>query len=155
MAPREDLPRKQVAAGCIFEDDAGRVLLVKPTYKPSWELPGGACEAGESPAAACRREVMEELALDRCPDQLLGVDYRTGVDSTHGDGLRFVFHGGEISPAEADRIALPEEELSDWRFVAVDDLDAFLTEAACRRVRAFLGGMRVGYLEEGLPPEPA
>jgi 8-oxo-dGTP pyrophosphatase MutT (NUDIX family) len=49
-------------ASALFRDEAGRVLLVEPTYKPVWDLPGGAVEAEESPHAACRREVREELA---------------------------------------------------------------------------------------------
>jgi 8-oxo-dGTP pyrophosphatase MutT (NUDIX family) len=39
------------------------VLLVDPVYRDTWDLPGGAVEAEESPHAACR-EVAEELGLD-------------------------------------------------------------------------------------------
>jgi 8-oxo-dGTP diphosphatase len=53
------LPR--VASGVLYFDDAGRVMLVKPTYKPLWEIPGGYVQPGESPAAAALREVIEEL----------------------------------------------------------------------------------------------
>ena len=28
------------AAGCVFLDSSGRVLLVKPAYKEPWEIPG-------------------------------------------------------------------------------------------------------------------
>lgn len=59
------LARKRMAAGALFRDVAGRVLLVEPTYKENWEVPGGAVEQDESPTAACRREVLEELGLDR------------------------------------------------------------------------------------------
>jgi 8-oxo-dGTP diphosphatase len=45
----------------LFRDAAGRVLLVKPTYKNGWEIPGGYVDAGESPRAAAAREVKEEL----------------------------------------------------------------------------------------------
>lgn len=55
--------RPYAAAGVLFLDAAGRVLLVRPTYKPGWEGPGGAIEQGESPLAACRREVREELGI--------------------------------------------------------------------------------------------
>ena len=33
----------------MFRDKAGRVLLLEPSYKPNWEIPGGAVEADESP----------------------------------------------------------------------------------------------------------
>ena len=56
------LARVRAAAGVLFRDEAGRVLLVRPTYKGGWEVPGGAVEADESPLAAARREVREEPA---------------------------------------------------------------------------------------------
>jgi ADP-ribose pyrophosphatase YjhB (NUDIX family) len=59
------LARKRMAASALFRDGTGRVLLVDPTYKETWDLPGGAVEAEESPHAACRREVSEELGLNR------------------------------------------------------------------------------------------
>jgi NUDIX domain len=51
------LARKRMAATAFFRDGEGRVLLVNPVYKETWDLPGGAVEAEESPHAACRREV--------------------------------------------------------------------------------------------------
>ena len=43
----------RVAAGALIRAPAGRILLVTPTYKDGWEIPGGYVEPGESPAAAC------------------------------------------------------------------------------------------------------
>ena len=68
------LSRKRLAASAFFRDDQGRVLLVDPVYKEGWDLPGGAVEAEESPHAAWRREVAEELGLDRPPGRVLAVD---------------------------------------------------------------------------------
>jgi hypothetical protein len=39
------LARKRMAATAFFRDDQGRVLLVDPVYKETWDLPGG-CQAG-------------------------------------------------------------------------------------------------------------
>lgn len=44
-----NLNRKRMAAGVLFRDVLGRVLLVEPSYKPNWEIPGGAVEADEPP----------------------------------------------------------------------------------------------------------
>jgi 8-oxo-dGTP diphosphatase len=51
-ADRFATPR--VAAGVLFRDAVGRVLLVKPTYKDGWEIPGGYVEVGESPPSCPR-----------------------------------------------------------------------------------------------------
>ena len=58
------LARKRMVATAFFRDDQGRVMLVNPVYKETWDLPGGSVEADESPSAGCRREVAEELGLD-------------------------------------------------------------------------------------------
>jgi hypothetical protein len=51
--------RKRVAADVLLGDDAGRVLLVNPTYKEHWDLPGGMVEANR---AAAVRELRENWA---------------------------------------------------------------------------------------------
>ncbi len=47
-------------------DDARRLLVIRrgtPPASGQWSIPGGRCEAGEPPAAACVREVTEETGL--------------------------------------------------------------------------------------------
>jgi 8-oxo-dGTP diphosphatase len=55
-----------VAAGLIRRD--GRILIGRrkadQPHALKWEFPGGKLEPGESPAAALRRELREELAID-------------------------------------------------------------------------------------------
>ena len=137
--------RPVVAAGAVFRDDAGRVLLVHPTYQPGWDVPGGVVEDGESPAEACRREIAEELGLDRATGAFLSVDH------TRGDGydkFLFLFDGGRLGDDE-HRIVLGEDELDRWAWVAAADLADHLPPPLCRRVTSTLAGG--GYLEHGLP----
>jgi ADP-ribose pyrophosphatase YjhB (NUDIX family) len=56
--------RKRVSADAIVRDERGQVLVVRPTYKPGWDMPGGMAEANERPDIAARRELREELGLD-------------------------------------------------------------------------------------------
>lgn len=89
------LPRKRVAAGALIRDPDGRILFVVPNYKPGLEIPGGIVNANESPLAACRREVREELGVEIPIGRLLTVDWMP----THGpwtDGLMFIFDGGVL-----------------------------------------------------------
>jgi hypothetical protein len=41
--------RKRVSADILLRDQRDRILLVDPTYKPDWDLPGGMAEANEPP----------------------------------------------------------------------------------------------------------
>lgn len=52
------------AVKCIVRD-GDRVLFVRHTYgrRDLWELPGGGLRRGEEPAAAARREMLEELGV--------------------------------------------------------------------------------------------
>ncbi|MCM4082247.1 NUDIX domain-containing protein [Paractinoplanes hotanensis] len=52
------LPRKRMGTGVMFTNQDGHVLLVEPTYKDYWEIPGGAVEADESPRATTIREIV-------------------------------------------------------------------------------------------------
>ena len=60
-----ELPAIPVSAGALIFDQAGRLLILKPTYKTGWTIPGGVMEAdGETPWDACRREVLEECGIE-------------------------------------------------------------------------------------------
>ena len=104
------LASKPMAAGVLFRDRAGRVLLVEPSYKPNWEIPGGVVEADESPWAAATRELAEELGWDVPLGRLLVVDYVRPQDS-RPEGLRFVFEGGVLDEADLVGTVFPDAEI--------------------------------------------
>jgi 8-oxo-dGTP diphosphatase len=131
------------AAGALFFDDEGRVLLVHPTYKDTWDIPGGYVERGESPAAACRRELKEELGLDRTPWRLLAVDW--APSGSEGDKLLFLFDCGELGQ---DRITLDDRELDRWEWVEFARLDQYVIDRIARRIRS-TASRDTRYLEHG------
>ena len=46
----DGLPAIPASAGALVFDQAGRLLILKPTYKSGWSIPGGVMEAdGETP----------------------------------------------------------------------------------------------------------
>lgn len=131
------LPAKRIGAGALFTDDQGRVLLVQPTYKDSWEVPGGMVEEAESPHEAAAREIKEELGFELRRGRLLCVDWVPARDPKT-DGLMFVFDGGGLEADDVARITLPPEELSEYRFVDPEMLASLLPERIARRLIAGL-----------------
>ncbi len=144
------MARPRVAAGVLLFDVEGRVLLVKPTYKDGWDIPGGYVEPGETPREACQREVLEELGLQLSIGTLLVADW--APSDSEGDKILFVFNGGDITSAKTDQIALPPDELSTWSFHETSSLEAALIPRLARRVLAALDAKQSGrttYLEHG------
>ncbi|MEZ0067440.1 8-oxo-dGTP pyrophosphatase MutT (NUDIX family)/adenylylsulfate kinase-like enzyme [Streptacidiphilus sp. MAP12-20] len=142
-----------VAAAVLLFDEAGRVLLVDPVYKPGWEFPGGVVETGEAPSAAAVREAEEELGLVLAEDslRLLAVDWEPNGGPRSG-GLRLVFDGGLVSAAAQEGLTLPAAELRAWSFVGPEDWAAHLAPNKLARLRAALAARAAGrvlYLEAG------
>jgi ADP-ribose pyrophosphatase YjhB (NUDIX family) len=87
------LARKRVAAGVVFRALDGRMLLVEPSYKVNWEIPGGAVEADESPWDGAARELREELGWERPVGRLLVVD-QVRTQTRRPEGIVFVRRWG-------------------------------------------------------------
>jgi ADP-ribose pyrophosphatase YjhB (NUDIX family) len=146
---QETLPKKRMGAGVLFLDEQGRVLLVNPTYKPQWEIPGGIVELNESPRQAAEREVAEELGIVKALERLLCVAY-TKNTHTHLEGLMFIFYGGVLLEQEIATIQLPMQELSEFRFVKPAEVSLLLTPTLSKRVLSSLeviDGEQTLYLE--------
>ncbi len=140
-----------MGAGALFVDASDRVLLVEPTYKNYWELPGGVVEACESPYAAVVREIHEELSLAVSLGRLLVVDW-VPPGLYPSDGVMLVFDGGVLGADQTADIVLQTEELRSWAWC--DDLEAAerLPDVLARRVAAARRARAEGalaYLEDG------
>ena len=136
------LPTVFAAAGALFTDPAGRVLLVKPNYRDHWSLAGGVLEDGEPPHIGCRREVAEELGLDIEPGPLLVVGWAGPDDVRPRPVVRSVFDGGVLT--DDMPVRLQESELDDYRFVDVGDLARYLPPAITAQVVAALRSRGTG-----------
>ncbi|MFH8380145.1 NUDIX domain-containing protein [Kitasatospora sp. NPDC018058] len=149
---QEVVAQPRTAAGVLFFDADNRVLLVKPTYKPGWEIPGGYLHAGETPSEGAAREVKEELGITPPIGRLLVADW--APHPAEGDKLLFVFDGGVLPADELNRIAVDQVEIAEYAFHPSEQFDALLIPRLGRRVHAACAARAQSetvFLENGAP----
>lgn len=144
-------PRKRVGADALIRDLEGDILIVKPSYKPGWDLPGGMSEANEPPLDTVRRELREELSLELSIGRMLCVDWV----APHGpwdDLVAMVFDGGVV--ADPSMIRLDDTEITQARFVPLAECNKLLRPRMIGRTIAAhtaLSNGTVQYLQNGEP----
>lgn len=139
------LPKRRAGAGALIVNQVGHVLIVEPNYKSNWEIPGGIVEAGEDPRTACTRECAEELGFDPSLGRLLLLEHKTEA-APHGDSIMFVYEGGVLMDSSV--IQLQQDELHSHRFVAAEDLAAFMSPRLANRISHALLAWNEGTTKE-------
>jgi ADP-ribose pyrophosphatase YjhB (NUDIX family) len=145
-------PPVRVGTGVLLRDDWGCVLLVKPSHRSRWAIPGGEVDLEEAPRQAVRRQLFEVLGLDREPGALLCVDVVPAREPFPRPEILYLFDGGVLGDAEQETIWHPGGQRHDWRFVQPADLEGFILGLLLRRVRAGLAAYGAGHtvnLEDG------
>jgi 8-oxo-dGTP pyrophosphatase MutT (NUDIX family) len=122
---RTRLKRAAVAIALVDAADSsgGTALLLTlrasglRAHSSQWALPGGRCDAGETPVAASLRELHEELGLELKPDDVLGQldDYPTRSGYLITPVVTWAADSASLSPNPAEvrsvhRIALTDVE---------------------------------------------
>ena len=155
MLPRAEflasLSKKRMASGALIRDEHGQILIVKPTYRPDWLIPGGGVEADESPRTAAERETVEEIGLALTMSRLLLVAYQSPYGDT-SESLQFMFEGGVLTQTQIDQITLPADELSAWRMVPLATAIQLLTPKLAAYIQIACDyPNQTTYLEDGTP----
>lgn len=152
-APAEVLPRIPASASALIRDHRDRLLILNPTYKRGWTLPGGVMEAdGETPWEACRREVLEETGLTMTRGRLVVVDFLRPRPDRPG-GIRFLFDCGRFDDDVLAGVVLQAEEISEHRLAKRGKALQLLSKPVRRRVATALRKpRRLCYLEDGRVP---
>jgi 8-oxo-dGTP diphosphatase len=92
------------------------LLLVRASYRVEWQMPGGSVRRGETPEAAARREMAEEIGLS-APSLL-----PAGVMSGIWDGRRDRVHFFELRLNEAPKLQLDNREIIAARLTLPTEL---------------------------------
>lgn len=148
MNPEDLFSTPRVAAGVLLFDSQERLLLVEPSYKNYLDIPGGYVETGETPRAAARREVNEELGISLSLGRLLIVDW--APSDSEGDKLLFIFDGGTVEGGHVIRI--DNRELSGFDFFSPDTIGDLTISRLSRRIIQAFDAKKAGetrYLEHG------
>lgn len=139
------LNRKRMSAGVLLRDGDQRVLLIQPSYKPHWDIPGGAVDAEEAPWTTAVRELREELGIVRPLGPPLVLDHIRS-DSRMPEGIAFIFDGGLIDQADVDALDLTDPEILSVDLFPVDEIATKVKPSLARRVSVALSMAATGDL---------
>ncbi|HMQ55220.1 MAG TPA: A/G-specific adenine glycosylase [Anaerolineae bacterium] len=130
---KKALPHYEVTAAVIR--DGNKLLIAQRPPEGMlgglWEFPGGKCEAGETLPACLRREIEEELGVEIEVGPLITV-VKHGY--TH---FKITLHAFECRLVAGHPQALG---VADWRWVTLEELDAFPFPRTDRQIIEVLQG---------------
>lgn len=124
-----------VRAACF--DAEGRVFLVRHSYVPGWQMPGGGVERGQTAREALARELAEEgnLVIEGAPEL---VAFYFNQRTSKRDHV--AFYRARVRQTAPK---IPDREIIETGFFALDALPAGTTAATRRRLEEVAGARAV------------
>jgi len=121
--------------GIVHDEAAGTVLLVRHTYVPGWQFPGGGVEKGETAQQALAREIEEEgnVALEG-PATLLSIHHNCQASPRDHVAVYLLRSFSVMGPKRPDR------EIAEAGFFPLDALPEETTAATRRRLAELFDG---------------
>lgn len=121
--------------GLVYDRANNTVFLIRHTYMPGWQLPGGGVETGETMLEALEREVREEGNITfTTPPQLKSIHLNR--QASRRDHVAFYL----IEGFEQSTPKLPDYEIAEAGFFPLDALPDATTPATLRRIAEALDG---------------
>jgi len=120
----------------IHDAASGAVFLVRHTYVPGWQLPGGGVETGETLETALTREIAEEGNIQMtAPPRLLSVHFNRRASRRDHVAVFLVTGFTQVS-ARA-----PDHEIAEAGFFPLAALPEGTTEGTRARLDEAFAGM--------------
>ncbi len=124
--------------GLIHDRAKNAVFLIRHTYVPGWQLPGGGVERDETTGTALEREIHEECAIALTgPAALRSVHFNRQSSSRDHVLFYLVSDFNVVAPKRPDR------EIAEAGFFPVDRLPEDTTPATRRRIAEVFDGAPV------------
>jgi ADP-ribose pyrophosphatase YjhB (NUDIX family) len=124
--------------GLVHDAEKNTILLIRHTYVPGWQLPGGGVETGETAIAALHRELGEECNIVLTAPPTLRSLYHNRHASRRDHVALYLIEAFTQSAPK-----LPDREIAEARFFPLDRLPEGTTPATLRRVAEIFHGAPV------------
>ena len=120
--------------GVVYNADDNTVFLIRHTYVPGWQFPGGGVEVGETAVESLRRELMEEGNIELLAEpQLRSLHLNLAASRRDHVALYLVRDFKQTSPK------MPDMEIAQSGFFRLDELPEETTPATRRRLAELFG----------------
>jgi ADP-ribose pyrophosphatase YjhB (NUDIX family) len=126
------------ARGVVIDEAAQSVFLIRHTYVPGWQFPGGGVETGHTVEQTLAKELMEEGNIELTGRPELFAIYHNAHASKRDHVALYICRSfRQTAPFLANR------EIAEARFFKLDALPEDTTPSTRRRLAEILNGVEV------------